>query len=144
MAGFVFNVGKGRLRQLQIAGGSLKALVLKVADTDAVMKDMDTIAALLAGVADEADFTNYARATLASLTSTVDDTGDDVNVDCADVVFTAAGGATNNTTTDLIIYYDPGGGDSLCIPLVCLDCVFTTNGQNVTLIMDADGFWGAS
>lgn len=144
MANFVFNIGKGRIRQLIVAGATLKALVLKTADTDAAMKDVDTITALLATAADEADFTNYARVTLSSLASTVDDTGDDVNGDCADITFTSAGGATNNTTTDLIIYYDPGGGDSACVPLVCLDCVFTTNGQNVTLTIDADGFWGAS
>jgi hypothetical protein len=143
MADFVFNVGKGRLRQLILDGADLRALVLKAADTDSAMQDVDTIAALLAG-ADEADFTNYARVTLASETTTVDDTGNDVNADCADIVFTSAGGGTNNTTTDLIIYLHVAGGDANCIPLVCLDCVFTTNGQNVTLQMNADGFWGAA
>jgi hypothetical protein len=144
MANFVFNVGKGRIKQLISSGATLKALLLKTADTDAAMKDVDTITALLATVADEADFTNYARPTLASVTQTVDDTGDKVDADFADIVFTSAGGATNNTTTDLIIYYDPGGGDSACIPLVCLDAVFTTNGQNVTLVVDSTGFWSAS
>lgn len=144
MANFVFNVGKGRIRQLILDGADLRALVLKAADTDSAMQDVDTVAALLAGAADEADFTNYARVTLASETTTVDDTGNDVNADAADITFTSAGGASNNTTTDLVIYLHVAGGDANCIPLVCLDCVFTTNGQNVTLTFDADGFWGAA
>lgn len=144
MANFVFNIAKGRIRQLILDGADLRALVLKTADTDAAMMDVDTITALLATAADEADFTNYARVTLTGETSTVDDTGNDVNADCNDITFTSAGGATNNTTTDLIIYLHSASGDSVSVPLVCLDCVFTTNGQNVTLTIDADGFWGST
>lgn len=144
MANFVFNAAKGRIRQLILDGADLRALVLKTADSDATMMDVDTITALLATAADEADFTNYARVVLTGESSTVDDTGNDVNADCDDIVFTSAGGATNNTTTDLVIYLHDGGGDGSSIPLVCLDCVFTTNGQNVTLQIPADGFWGAA
>lgn len=144
MANFVFNVAKGRIRQLILDGADLRALVLQAADTDAAMMDVDNITALLATAANEADFTNYARVTLAGEATTVDDTGNDVNADCNDITFTSAGGATNNTTTDLIIYLHDAGGDGSSVPLVCLDCVFTTNGQNVTLQFDADGFWGAA
>jgi hypothetical protein len=119
--------------------------VLKNAAADSVLKDLNDVAAILAnGSTDEADFTNYARATLGSLTVTVDDATDSVSVDCADVVFTSAGGASNNTTTDAIIYEEVAGGDANCIPLVQLDCVFTTDGNNVTLQMNAAGFFGAS
>jgi len=144
MANFVFNIAKGRIRQLILDGADLRALVLKAADTDAAMMDTDTITALLATAADEADFTNYARVTLTGEATTVDDTGNDVNADANDITFTSAGGATNNTTTDLIIYLHSASGDGVSVPLVCLDCVFTTNGQNVTLQFDADGFWGAA
>ena len=145
MANFVYNVALGRVAEKVADGATIKLLVLKNAAADSVLKDLNDVAAILAnGSTDEADFTNYARATLGSLTVTVDDATDSVSVDCADVVFTSAGGASNNTTTDAIIYEEVAGGDANCIPLVQLDCVFTTDGNNVTLQMNAAGFFGAS
>jgi len=146
MADFVFNIAKGRIRELVADHPTqIKILLLKVADTDATMKDTDTITALLATTADEADFTNYGtRQTLANLAATVDDGTDTVEIDCDDVVYTSAGGAANNDIEDAIIFWDPGTGDGNAVPLVCLDAAFTTNGQNVTLQIHADGFWGAS
>lgn len=144
MANFVFNVALGRIAEKVSDGATLKLLVLKAAGTDAALKDLDTITAVLAeGSTTEADFTNYARPTLASVTATVDDSGDAVEVDCADVVFTSAGGASNNTTTDVIIY-EHVTNDSDSIPLVQLDAVFTTDGNNITLQMHENGFFGAS
>jgi hypothetical protein len=144
MANFVFNIAKGKVAEKVADGATIKLLVLKTAASDATNKDFDTVSAILAGGNTEADFTNYARKTLASLTATVDDTTDLMAVDCADVTFTAAGGASNNTTTDVIIYEDPGTGDANCVPLVQLDAVFTTDGNNVTLTINASGFFTAS
>lgn len=145
MANFVFNVAKGKVAEKVADGATIKLLVLKAADTDAVLKDLDDIAAILANVnTTEADFTNYARKTLASLAVNVDDTNDDVDVDAADVVFTAAGGATNNNCVDVIIYEEVAGGDANCIPLVMLDAVFTTDGNDVTLVFGANGFYTAT
>ena len=144
MADFVFNVALGRVAEKVADGATIKLMVLKVSSSDATMKDVDTITALLAASCTEADFTNYVRKTLASLTVTVVDGSDVVRVDAADVVFTAAGGATNNTTTDVIIYEDVGGSDTTSIPLVCLDAVFTTNGNDVTLQFNANGFFSAT
>lgn len=144
MADFVFNQGLGRVAEKVADGATIDLLVLKTSDTDAAHKDVDTITALLATAAVEADFTNYARKVLASLTVTVDDTADDVDVDAADVTFTSAGNGTNNTTTDVVIYEDVDGTDGNAIPLVQLDAVFTTDGNDVTLQFDAAGFFGAS
>jgi hypothetical protein len=143
MADFVFNQGLGRVVQLAADAADLRLLVLKTADSDAVHKDADTVAALLATAAEEADFTNYSRKVLAGVAVTVDDAGDVADVDCDDVVFTAAGGASNNTTTDVVIYLH-GTNDGDSVPLVQLDAVFTTDGNDVTLQMHADGFFGAS
>jgi hypothetical protein len=144
MANFVYNVGLGRVAEKVADGATIKLLVLKAADADATLKDADTVAAVLANAGTtEADFTNYARATLASLTVTVDDSGNKVDVDAADVVFTAAGGASNNTTTDVIIYEEVTT-DSDSIPLVQLDAVFTTDGNDVTLQFGANGWFSAS
>jgi len=145
MADFVYNQGLGRVAQKAADGATLKLMVLKAAGTDAALKDLDTVAAVLAeGSTTEADFTNYARPTLANVSVTVDDTGDAVSVDCDDITFTSAGGATNNTTTDAIIYEDVDGSDANAIPLVQLDAVFTTDGNDVTLQINSSGFYGAS
>lgn len=144
MANFVYNVALGRIAEKIANGATLKMLVLKTAGSDATLKDLNTVAAVLAeGSTSEADFTNYTRKTLASLTDTVDDSGDVVKNDCADVVFTAAGGASNNTTTDVIIYEEVTN-DADSIPLVQLDAVFTTDGNDVTLVINANGFHNAS
>ena len=141
MADFVFNIAKGTIKKRVADGATIRALVLKVADTDAALKDLDTVSAVLAsGSTAEADFTNYVRKTLASVTATVDDTNDWVTVDAADIVFTAAGGATNNTAAKLIIY-DFITNDGASIPLIALDCVFTTDGNDVTIVFNAAGFW---
>jgi len=145
MANFVFNQAHGKVAEKAADGATLKLLVLKTAGSDADLKDLDTIAAVLAeGATSEADFTNYARKTLSNVAVNVSDVDDDVSVDADDVVFSLAGGASNNTTTDVIIYEDVDGSDANAIPLVQLDAVFTTNGNDVTLNFSADGFYGAS
>ena len=144
MANFVFNAGLGRVAEKAADGADLRLLVLKASDTDAAHKDVATVAALLGLAATtEADFTNYARATLAGVTVNIDNATDSVSVDATDVVFTAAGGALNNTTTDVVIY-EFVTDDAGSIPLVQLDAVFTTDGNDVTLQFHADGFFGAS
>lgn len=141
MANFVFNIAKGSIRKRIQDGADLRMLVLKSAGTDATLKDLDTVAAVLgAGSTTEADFTNYARKTLTGESTSVDDTADVVRADFDNVTFTAAGGATNNTTTDVIIYQHVTN-DSDSIPLVMLDAVFTTDGNDVNLQLDANGFW---
>ena len=144
MANFVYNVGLGRVAEKAADGATLKLLVLKAAAADATLKDLDTVADVLAqGGTTEADFTNYARATLGSITVTVVDGQDRVDVDCADVVFSSAGGAVNNTCTDVVIYEEVTN-DSDSIPLCQLDASFTTDGNDVTLQFNAQGFYSAS
>lgn len=146
MAGFVYNQGLGRVAEKAADADTIELLVLKAAGTDAALKDLDDIAAVLGEASTtEADFTNYVRKDLtASIVVTVDDAGDDVEVDADDVVFTSAGGATNNTTTDVAIYEDVDTTDANAVPLVQLDAVFTTDGNDVTIQFDADGFYGAT
>ena len=144
MADIVFNVALGRVAEKAADGATLKLLVLQAADADATLKDLDTVSAVLAnGSTTEATFTNYARATLGSIVVTVDDSGDTVKVDCADITFSSAGGATNNTCTDVIIYEEVTN-DSDSIPLVMLDAAFTTDGNDVTLQFNANGFFSAT
>ena len=144
MSNFVFNIAKGTVREKALKAAPLKMLILKAASNEATLKDLDTVATVLgdAGTT-EADFTNYARSTLTNLSDTVNDVDDSVSVSANDVVFASAGGATNNTTVAVIIFDDVDGTDANAIPLVHLDAVFTTDGNQLTLKFGS-GFFGAS
>lgn len=116
-------------------------------EADATLADYDTLAAILAAANDEADATNYVRKTAASVTPTVDDTNDRLDVDFADITWTALGGASNNTLAKLLVCYDPdttGGTDADIIPLTAHDFSVTTDGTDVTAVVAAAGFYRAS
>lgn len=152
MADIVFNVGKGRVAAyglLPLTNDALIVVLLKSAGlvSDATMKDYATLAAVLAGASDECDFTNYARKTGASVTSVPDNTNDWVDVDMADITYTAAGGGTNNTVGKLIVCYDAdttGGTDTDIIPLTAHDFSGTTNGGDITAQIATGGFYRAT
>ena len=142
MANFVYNVALGTIAEKVRDGATLRMVVLQVANTDDILKDLTTLQAVLtSGSTDEADFTNYVRPTLANMTAVANHTDNDVDFDFDDIVLATAGGAVNNTTTDVVIYEEVAGGDSNCIPLLQLDAIFTTNGSDVTLTIPAGGIW---
>ena len=61
MANIVFNVALGKVAEKAADGATLKLLVLQSAGTDAALKDLDTVSAVLAeSSTSEATFTNYA------------------------------------------------------------------------------------
>ena len=142
MANFVYNVALGTIAEKIRDGATIRFLVLKAANSDAVLKDLANLAAVLAsGSTAEADFTNYERATLTTVTAAANNTDDDADFDFDNIEFASAGGAVNNTTTDMVIYEEVAGGDSNCIPLLQLDAVFTTNGSDVNITIPAGGIW---
>ena len=143
MADFVFNIAKGAARAKVAPGTNVTILLLKTAEADATLKDYDDVAALLAGSSVEADFTNYARITGLTATETPDDTNDWVDLDLADQTWTSAGGATNNTLAKAIICAEEGAGDANLTPLVALDFIVTTDGTNLNLEFDPNGFYRA-
>lgn len=157
MADIVFNIAKGKVNEYHDrvdsndpANSALIVVLLKVVESDALLRDYDTLAAILAGSNTEADFTNYARKTLtdSSITlSVADDTNDRREADIPDQTWTAAGGATNNSLVKLLICYDPDtttGTDSSLIPLTAHDFVVTTNGGDITAQIDALGYFRAA
>lgn len=147
MTDFVFNVAKGKAAYyatLPAANDALVAVPLETSGlvSDATMKDYDTLAELLAGASNEQ--TTMGRKTLASVTSTVDDTNDRTDADCADFVWT---GATGNAISKVVICYDPdttGGSDADLIPLTAHDFVTTPNGGDITAQVTSGGFYRAS
>jgi len=147
VADIVFNVAKGKLAYYGSLPAANDALILVPIETsgivsDATMRDYTDLSTLLAGASNEQ--TTIGRKTLASVTVTVDQTNDRVDIDAADVTFSAA---TGNAVSAAVICYDPDtttGTDSDLIPLVKLDAVFTPAGGDVTLQLASAGFARAS
>ncbi|MEU6233852.1 hypothetical protein [Kitasatospora sp. NPDC047058] len=135
MANIAFNIALGKVAYyagLPAANDALIAVPIETSGivSDAVMRDYDDLATLLAGASNEQ--TTMGRKTLASVTTTVDDTNDRVAVDSADITWTAA---TGNAVSALVICYDPDtttSTDSTRIPLVKLDFPLTPDGSDVT------------
>lgn len=116
--------------------------------TDGALADHADLAAVLAATNDEATFTNYVRKTLATPTRTVDGALDHVLLGGAAVgtaltlTYTAAGGTTNNSLGKVLFCYLPAAGaaDSLILPLMATDVAATTNGNDLAITLDANGF----
>ena len=144
MADFTFNIAKGvAVEKVNDAAANLLILLIKTAESDALMKDRATVAAVLTG-STEADFTNYARKTAITGTVTVDNTNDRADLDCPDQTWTAAGGALNNTLAKLIVAYQDSAADTGRVPLTAHDFVVTTDGSDLIAQVAAAGFYRAS
>jgi hypothetical protein len=135
VADFVFNIAKGKVAQLGALSAANDALIVipieaSGVESDATLRDYDTVSALLAAANNEQS--TMGRKTITSVTVTVDDANDRVDVDIADQVWTAA---TGNAISDLLIAYDPdttGGTDADLIPLTWHDFSITPDGSDVT------------
>lgn len=136
MANIVFNQALGRLAYYASLPGTNDALIMVPLETsglvdDATMRDYDTLDAILAGASNEQ--TDMGRKTLASVTVTVNDTDDRVDIDAADVTWTEA---TGDPIGAVVICYDPdttGGDDTALIPLTKHDVSMTPDGSDFTL-----------
>lgn len=136
MANLVFNRALGMIAyyaSLPAANDALIMVPLESSglETDAVLRDKDDLAAVVAGTTNEQ--TTVGRKTLASVTVTVDDTNDRVALDAADVTWTSP---TGNPIGAVVICYDPDtttGTDADLIPLTKHDVSWTPDGNNFTL-----------
>lgn len=135
MADFVFNIAKGKLAYyagLPAANDAIHMIPIEASgvEGDAVVKDYDTLAAILAAATNEQ--TTMGRKTLASVTVTVDDTNDRVNIDASDVTWVAA---TGNAISDVLTCYIPDTtslSDSTAVPLTWHDFSATPDGTDIT------------
>lgn len=150
MGAIIFNMAKGkfaRYAMLPETNDALIGIVMKSSglESDATLQDYDDVAAILAASNDEATFTGYARVTLASVTVTIDDTNNRVDVDCADPSFSPT---TAEAIGAILFAYDPdttGGTDSTLIPLFKDDFALTTpTSGTVTYQVASSGFGRAS
>lgn len=146
MADFTFNIAKGMVAYYATLPGANDALVAvpiesSGVETDAVLKDADTLAAVLAGATNEQ--TTMGRKTLTSVTSAVDDTDDAREVGSANLSWTAASGPA---LAAIVICYDPdttAGTDADLIPLTKHDFPVTPNGGDIVAQVGANGFFRA-
>lgn len=144
MADFTFNISKGRVAELynrvesnDPANSALVIVAINAnAVTDATLKDLDTLEAVLATAANEVTNVGYARKVLtdADLTAlAVDDTNDRMPLDVGDQTWT--GVEAGDGWTDLVFCYDPdttAGTDANLVPLTCHDFVITPDGSSIT------------
>lgn len=158
MGNIVFNIAKGRVAELynrvdsnDPSTSALIIVALKSSglESDATLKDYDTLSDILAGANDEATNVNYARKTLTDSDITAlapDDTNDRMDVDIPDQTWTAvetAGGSWGK----LLVCYDANTGagtDADIIPLTAHDFVVTPDGTNIVAQVDSAGFYRAS
>ena len=156
MANIVFNIAKGevnayvkRVVNNDPANSALVVVLLKTAEADGILQDYNTLGNILAGANTEADFTNYSRKILTNTElslPTVDDSGNQQFSDAPDLTYASAGGAVNNAIVKMLICYDSdttSGTDANLVPLVAIDWVITTDGNDLVAVFGSAGFFGA-
>jgi hypothetical protein len=157
MADGVFNISKGRFGELfnrvdanDPSASVLVVILYKVIEVDDTLNNYTTVSGIAGGTNTEANFTNYARVILTDTNIALgspDNTNNRFDYDIPDPVWTSAGGATNNTLAKLVIAYDndsAAGTDANLIPMTYHDFVITTNGGNLTGVVNASGFGRAA
>ena len=157
MADFVFNISKGRVaelyRRVDLNDPTNAALIIAILatagiETDAVLKDKDDLAAVVAGATDEVTNTNYARKTLVDsdlVAFAPDDSNDRVDLDIPDQTWT--GVAAGDGWNDLLVCYDSdtgAGTDANIEPMTQHEFVVVPDGSDITAQVDAAGFFRAS
>ena len=142
MADFVANIAKGAVAEKVRDGAGLLMVPFDVgATSDATLKDVDFLSGVIA-VATERAATGWNRKTIAngSITLTVDDTNDRVDVDIPDQTWTAV---TAGVVTDLCIFENVGT-DATAVFLTQHDFAITQDGSDVQVQINAAGFYRAS
>ncbi|WP_066373944.1 hypothetical protein [Herbidospora mongoliensis] len=156
MADFVFNIAKGRVGELvwrvknndpSTSGLVVAVLAVTGLETDAVLKDKDTLSAVLAGTTNEPTNTGYVRKVLTDVDLDAvapDDANDWLATDIPDQVWLEVLAGTN--WAKLVIGYDPdttGGADTAIIPMTCQDFAIEPDGTDVLAQINAGGFFRA-
>jgi hypothetical protein len=157
MANQAFNIAKGRIVEYanrvnvnDPTNAVFLVLILATAgiESDAVLIDVDTVSALVAGTTNEVTNSGYARKTLdqtSGITITVDDTNDRVDVDIPDQTWVAV--AAGDGWNDFVMAYDSdstAGTDANVVPMTQHDFVVTPDGSDITAQIATAGFFRAS
>ena len=159
MADSVFNIAKGRVVEFynrvennDPAASALIVVVLQSTglETHALLRDYDTLAAVIAGASAEATNAGYARIVLTDVELAAlpapDDGNDWYQVDIPDQTWTGVAGV-GGAWGMILICYDAdtaGGTDANIIPLTMHDFAVTPDGSDITAQINAAGFFRAS
>jgi len=155
MADGAFNIAKGRVvsyydnvKSNSPAASGFIMLLLKLNQTEDDLNDYDELDALLANAGNtEADFTNYVRNELTDADIDAlpapDDANNYITLDLPDWTINNAGSGVDNTLTKMIVCYAPdvAGADTTLIPLSHQDYTVTTDGSNITIQINATGWY---
>jgi len=159
MADFVYNIAKGRVAELynrvDLSDPTNAVLVVALLaasgiETDATLKDKETLAAVVSGTTDEATNTGYARKVLTDadiVAFAADHTNDRVDLDIPDQTWTGLANDGTGAISDALVCYDSdstGGADSAIVPLTQHDFSVTPDGSDVTMQVASAGFFRAS
>jgi len=159
MPDFVFNRAKGRGTEWaeRINGNDPPNSVLLIAlvaatgvQEDAVLKDLDSFEALVAGATNFATNTGSTRKSIdnaGGITITYDDTNDRVDTDCPDQTWTAVANDGTGAISDIATGYDSdstGGNDGNVLPWTFHDFSVTPDGSDITAQIATAGFFRAS
>lgn len=157
MGNLVFNIALGRVAELynrvdsnDPANTALVIVILATAgiETDATLKDLDTVTALVAGTTNEVTNSGYARKVLTDadiVAFAPDDTNDRVDLDIPDQTWIAV--VAGDGWNDLVVAYDndtTAGTDANIVPCTLHDFVVTPDGSDITAQIAAAGFYRAS
>lgn len=158
MADLIFNRALGRVAELyrrvdinDPANSAIIILLLAAAgiESDAVLRDKDTVADLVSGATNEATNTGYARKVLTDSDLTAfapDDTNDRVDLDIPDQTWTGLANDGTGAVSDLVTAYDndtTAGDDTNIEPLTLHDFAVTPDGSDVVAQIAAAGFYRA-
>jgi hypothetical protein len=158
VADFTFNIALGRAVELvnrvktgDPAGSSLIVVALAASglESDAVLRDKDTLADVVAGTTNEVPVGNgYARKSIvaADLNPVVpDDANDRVDLDIPDQTWTSVLVASGGWSK-LVICYKPAAAstDAQIIPLTAHDFAITPDGTDIVAQISAAGFFRAA
>jgi len=157
MADQILNIALGRVAELynrvdnnDPANSALVLVVLATAgiESDAALKDKDTLADVVSGTTNEVANSGYARKVLTDadiVAFAPDDTNDRVDLDIPDQTWTAV--AAGDGWNDLLVCYDSdttGGTDANIVPMTQHDFVVTPDGSDITVQIAAAGFYRAA
>ena len=142
MADVVCLFGKGAVMEMvRDSVANLLILLLKgTPEADLVLSDHADVAALLVPAANvEAIFTSYARKTAITGTLTEDTTNDRVDLDIPDQTWSPAGNGANDTLAKLVVAYENAAADATRVPVSHHDFAVTTDGSDLTALINAAG-----
>lgn len=159
MADTPFNIALGRAVELynrvdsnDPANAALVIVLLASSglESHATLRDVDTLAAVVAGTTNEATNTGVSRKVLTDSDITAfspDDTNNRIDLDVPDQVYTSVANDGTGAIGAAVFCYDndtTGGTDSSIVPISLHDFAITPSGGDVTLQINAAGFYRAS